>query len=77
MNGLLVVCRHSMDDIPLALFGETEREQAVAFINKINPDNPDETNPAYFDTDASTPIAAAIVTFVGSVPTSIDVIRSF
>jgi len=53
----LVIVRHTIDDIPLALFDGLEDAKAYAAQTW-------DFSPAYHDTDASTPIAVAVVKFL-------------
>lgn len=39
MNGFLVVLRHSMDDIPLLLTADINREEALDFASKVTPES--------------------------------------
>ena len=79
-NAALVVLRHSMDDIPLQLFtesaGYSAKHRALEFIRVVTPQQVKEIA-EYWDTDASTPNALAVVEF-GTLgrPHTIEVVRT-
>ena len=73
----LVMVRHCMDDIPIHLCDS--REEALVRAGAIDPDNLEHpTTPEYWESDASTPMFVAIVTFGDDgIPVSVDNVRSF
>ena len=64
MDGFLVLLRHSMDDLPIALF--TTYEQASRFAGKVKP-MPTAAIRKLFQLD-STPVSVCIVTFIKGRP---------
>jgi hypothetical protein len=79
-NAALVVLRHGMDDIPIQLFTESAgyraKKRALEFIRVAKPEEIKEIA-KYWDTDASTPNALAIVEFdtLGR-PHEVEVVRT-
>ncbi len=73
----LVVCRHTMDDIPIHLC--ESREEALVRAGALDVDSEEHPiNPEYWDTDASTPCSVAIIEFNDAgIPVKIEVVRSF
>jgi len=73
MNGFLVVLRHTMDDLPVALFDNWEAALEYAMAIKGMPCNWDRE---VFNTDCSTPCAVAIATFKNSFVAQFDIVRT-
>jgi hypothetical protein len=58
----LVVLRHTMDDLPLAIFGN--RKKAEVFAKRARPMPSNKVRNIYL-TDCSTPVGVDIYVFVG------------
>ncbi len=73
LTGHLVIAQHTMDDIPLMLCDN--REVAEKYARLVDANNPLLVNPAYWCSDASTPMFISIVDFKDGIPTNVDIIR--
>lgn len=65
MNAYLVLLRHTMDDLPIALFGD--RDRAVKFAQKTRP-QPTDAIRNFYNADCATPVAVVVVEFVRGKP---------
>ncbi len=74
MKQYLVQLRHTMDDLPLAIFGS--RKKALAFAEKVKP-MPTNKIRKILATDCSTPVGVNICTFVDGVPTKAETVKCF